>query len=372
MPSVASASAASEAPAAAAAPAAVAVAIDAPAFAERLMAWQAQHGRHHLPWQGTRDPYRVWLSEIMLQQTQVAAVLGYYPRFLQRFPDVQALAAAPLDDVLAAWSGLGYYRRARNLHACAQQVVHQWGGRFPSRSGELARLPGIGASTAAAIAAFCHGERAAILDGNVKRVLARWLAFEDDVSTAAGHRDLLGHAQALLPGHGMAAYTQGLMDLGATVCLPRAPACERCPVAPDCRARQQASPLHYPVQQRRVARGRRESVWLWLRHGDRLWLQRRPEQGVWAGLWSLPEFDSFEALAAASRGWPGAGEALATLVHPLTHFDWTLHPRRWTWPCEAGLPDLEDWAQPGAWFEPQQALAKGLPAPLRRLLSSVA
>src|SRR5436190_18768646 len=192
-------------------------------FADRVIAWQRTHGRHTLPWQNTRDPYRVWLSEIMLQQTQVATVLGYYERFLQRFPDVHALAAASIDDVFALWSGLGYYSRARNLHRCAQKVVAEHGGRFPPTSAALAELPGIGRSTAAAIAAFCFGERVAILDGNVKRVLTRVLAFDGDLAEARAERELWTEATALLPLHDIAAYTQGLMDLGATVCAARAP-----------------------------------------------------------------------------------------------------------------------------------------------------
>src|SRR5215217_2495304 len=190
-------------------------------FATHVVHWQRTQGRHTLPWQNTREPYRVWLSEIMLQQTQVAAVLGYYERFLTRFPDVQGLAQAPLDDVLALWSGLGYYSRARNLHQCARDVVRLHGGEFPRTAGLLATLPGIGPSTAAAISSFCFGERAAILDGNVKRVLTRVLAFGDDLSSGANERILWNHARELLPARelqeNMPRYTQGIMDVGATV-----------------------------------------------------------------------------------------------------------------------------------------------------------
>ena len=196
-----------------------------PDLAERLVAWQHQDGRHHLPWQRVREPYRVWLSEIMLQQTQVTTVLGYFARFLDRFPDVQALAAAPLDDVLTLWAGLGYYSRARNLHRCAQIVVHQYGGEFPRTVDELAALPGIGRSTAGAIAAFCFGARAPILDANVRRVLTRVLGFGADLAEAKNERALWQQAEALLPrqdlSHAMPRYTQGLMDLGAGICLPR-------------------------------------------------------------------------------------------------------------------------------------------------------
>ena len=309
----------------------------------------------------------------MLQQTQVATVLGYYERFLQRFPDVRSLAAAPLDDVLALWSGLGYYSRARNLHRCAQAVVQQHGGRFPPSSEELAQLPGIGRSTAAAIAAFCFGERVAILDGNVKRVLTRVLGFDGDLAEAAQERTLWSHATALLPDDGIEPYTQGLMDLGATLCLARAPQCLICPVRDDCAAAREGAPERYPVKSRRLKRGVREHVWLWLHRGDEIWLVQRPPTGVWAGLWSLPEFDSAEAFEQASRGWPGSGEHLASFTHVLTHLDWTLHPVRWTLPARsaaARIASITNAWPSGRWFGFDEALAVGLPAPLRKLLQS--
>lgn len=357
-------------------------------FAERVIAWQRTNGRRDLPWQRTRDPYRVWLSEIMLQQTQVATVLGYYARFLERFPDVHALAAAPQDDVLALWSGLGYYARARNLHRCAQVVVSGHGGRFPATAQGLAALPGIGRSTAAAIAAFCFGERAAILDGNVKRVLARLLAWEGDLATAGGQRELWAHAQALLPAaadaatlhESMAAYTQGLMDLGATVCTLRAPACDACPAAALCRAAAQGDPERYPARSRRPRRTSRSAALLWVRHGDRVWLVRRPGVGVWAGLWSLPEFPDEQALEAATGRWPGYPEWLPPFRHVLTHFDWHLQPVRLDWherpgpvlqaeldslPAIAGTPSVPPG---GRWARPAEWAALGLPAPIRKLL----
>jgi A/G-specific adenine glycosylase len=215
-------------------------------FFPRLVAWQRSHGRSGLPWQHTQDPYRVWLSEIMLQQTQVASVLQYYPRFLQRFPTVQALAAATPDEVLALWSGLGYYSRARNLHRCAQAVVAEHGGAFPASAEQLQALPGIGRSTAAAIAAFCFGERVSILDGNVKRVLTRLLAFEGDMASATQEKLLWQRAQQLVPPDAgaaeMAAYTQGLMDLGASLCARTQPQCLLCPVQPLCAAQAQGRP----------------------------------------------------------------------------------------------------------------------------------
>jgi A/G-specific adenine glycosylase len=337
-------------------------------FAGRVVRWQRTHGRNALPWQNTRDPYRVWLSEIMLQQTQVAAVLGYYDRFLQRFPDVRALAAAPEDDVLGLWSGLGYYSRARNLHRCAQQVVAQHGGEFPRSAAQLAALPGIGPSTAAAIASFCFGERAAILDGNVKRVLTRVLAFGADLASASNERVLWDHARALLPEHGvqedMPRYTQGLMDIGATVCLPRNPSCLICPVQPTCAAAQAGQPEAYPVRTRKL---KRSSESLWLLHARNsdgaVWLHKRPVPGVWAGLYCLPVFGSRaaleEALPAPARAALRESEPF---LHVLTHKDLHLHPVNAVLP--AGWDALE-----GGWFGPAQWPALGLPAPVRRLLA---
>lgn len=336
-------------------------------LAARVVRWQRQHGRHGLPWQGTHDPYRVWLSEVMLQQTQVTTVLDYYPRFVARFPTVQTLAAAPLDDVLALWSGLGYYSRARHLHRCAQQVVGLHGGAFPHDSAALATLPGIGRSTAAAIAAFCFGERAAILDGNVKRVLTRVLGFGGDLALAAEERRLWAVAEALLPPREVDVYTQGLMDLGATVCLARNPICLRCPLAGECVARRAGTPSSYPFKTRKQERGQRDNALLWLEHGGRWWLVQRPLRGVWAGLWTLPEYPSKDELVEATAAWPGRGIWLPEIRHALTHFDWTLHPLAWRWPLRSRtLPELP----PGRWAAPEEARALGLPAPVRRLLQT--
>lgn len=347
-------------------------------FASLVVRWQQQHGRQHLPWQGTRDPYRVWLSEIMLQQTQVSTVLGYYERFLQRFPDVQALAAAPADDVLALWSGLGYYSRARNLHRCAQAVVAEHGGQFPPSAQALEQLPGIGRSTAAAIAAFCFGERAAILDANVRRVLTRVLGFADDLAQARHERALWQHAHALLPStdlaHSMARYTQGLMDVGAQVCLPRQPLCSQCPVQPLCVAHAQGTPERYPVKSRRLQR-RAERWWLllWRNPQGAWWLQRRPAPGIWAGLHCPPVCDSEAALAEvlAQLPAPVAAQAqyLTPFVHVLTHRDLHLHPVLLSapdTPAPVGAPQ----ALPGQWATAAQCAALGLPAPVRKLLDA--
>lgn len=348
-------------------------------LATKLIAWQQVHGRHDLPWQRSRDPYRVWLSEIMLQQTQVSTVLAYYDRFLARFPDVAALAQAPLDAVLAAWSGLGYYRRARLLHQCAQVVMNEHGGEFPKGSAALAELPGIGRSTAAAIAAFCQGERAAILDGNVKRVLTRALGFGDDLAKPAAERQLWALAESLLPLQGIEAYTQGLMDLGATVCLQRKPHCLVCPLADDCVARREGDAARYPVKTRTLRRGRREHSLLWLVRDRHHWLVQRPDDGVWASLWSLPELDESDDLdtpAAWAADWQAQLDVLSPIEHVLTHFDWTLRPLRLRLPDGLDASTLRTVDQAvqarwptGRWWSHDDALALGLPSPVRRLLT---
>ncbi len=335
-------------------------------FARRMVDWQRQHGRQSLPWQNTRDPYRVWLSEIMLQQTQVSTVLDYFPRFLERFPDVTALAAAEQDDVLALWSGLGYYSRARNLHRCAQDVMARFGGAFPRRAEDLQTLPGIGRSTAAAIASFCFDERAAILDGNVKRVLTRVLGFGDDLAVAKNERQLWQLAQDLLPKQAadMPRYTQSLMDLGATVCLPRKVQCEACPVMSVCRAQAQGEPLAYPVKTRKL---KRSSATLWLLWAvnaqGQVWLQKRPQSGIWAGLFSLPVFDTEAELLAA---WPQGQGAMyvAPWKHVLTHRDLHLHPVRLTGAAKTAPACEGQWVDAHAWPD------LGLPAPIRVLLSA--
>jgi len=335
-------------------------------FAERVVRWQRDHGRNTLPWQNTRDPYRVWLSEIMLQQTQVATVLDYYARFLLRFPDVRALAQASIDDVFGLWSGLGYYSRARNLHRCAQAVVALHGGQFPRSAEQLQTLPGIGRSTAAAIASFCHGERVAILDGNVKRVLTRVLGYGDDLAVAANERALWDRATGMLPdaGEAMPRYTQGVMDLGATICAARNPACLLCPAHELCVAHREGAPERYPVKTRKLKRSA-QSLWLLQAQAadGAVWLVRRPATGVWAGLYCLPVFDSHEDLAAAvpapRRDALRDGPAFK---HVLTHKDLHLHPVMAYW--EGAVTPPGD----GAWFEPQSWPALGLPAPIRKML----
>lgn len=332
-------------------------------FGKTVVAWQRRHGRNALPWQNTRDAYRVWLSEIMLQQTQVVTVLGYYERFLARWPSVTDLAGASLDEVLAMWAGLGYYSRARNLHACAKAVAELHGGEFPRTAAALQTLPGIGRSTAAAIAAFCFGERVAILDGNVKRVLGRVLAFDGDLASSAAEKKLWDRATELLPERDVDRYTQGLMDLGATVCTARSPDCAACPVQPMCAGFAAGEPTRWPVKTRKLKRGRRENWWLWVERraecGGQVLLQQRPASGVWAGLWTLPMFDD-EASARAAL--PGASlETLPRIEHALTHFDWVLHTARAEVAAGSMTPG-------GTWVAREKLVDYALPAPLKKLI----
>ena len=339
------------------------------------MQWQASHGRNHLPWQQTRDPYRVWLSEIMLQQTQVATVLGYFPRFLQQFPDVASLAAASEDAVLGLWSGLGYDSRARNLHKCAQAVMALHGGRFPETAEALATLPGIGRSTAGAIASFCFSQRVPILDANVRRVLTRVLAFGEDLAVAKNERALWDLATDLCPDsreldlfEAMPRYTQGMLDLGASLCLPRKPACLLCPLQSQCKAARAGNPEDYPVRTRKLKRSS-EAWWLLLAQDSqgRISLGKRPSTGIWAGLYSPPVFEDAAALEAAVQArWPQGGVELEhqpAFLHVLTHRDLHLHPVLVRVDAvHAAEPAADDWYTRALWTD------LGLPAPVRKLL----
>lgn len=340
-------------------------------FADMVERWQLAHGRNGLPWQQDRDPYRVWLSEVMLQQTQVKTVLDYYPRFLERFPDVQTLAAASEEDVFGMWSGLGYYSRARNLHRCAQQVAFSNQGAFPQTVQELQALPGIGRSTAGAIAAFCFAQRVPILDANVRRVLTRFLAFEDDLAVAANEKTLWEEATTLLPNHRLAQsmprYTQGLMDLGAMVCLPRKPLCVQCPVQLQCAAYRKGDPERYPVRTRKLVR-KSEPWWLLLLRDEqgRICLQRRGDKGIWSGLHCVPVFaervqlELHPALRQAENS-----KDLPAFLHVLTHRDLYLHPVL----VDVHSNALEVWKDD--WFSRAQWQPLGLPAPVRKLLDAL-
>jgi len=340
-------------------------------FAARVVAWQRAHGRHDLPWQNTRDPYRIWVSEIMLQQTQVTTVLPYYLRFLARFPDVATLAAASDDEVLAHWSGLGYYRRAHYLHAAARAVMGAHDGAFPRDAATLATLPGIGRSTAAAISAFSSGAPHAILDGNVKRVLARHRGIEGYPGAPRVEATLWHVAESLLPAADVEAYTQGLMDLGATVCTRSAPACAQCPVADDCVALRDGRVEELPSPRPKKALPQRAVRLLLIERGTELLFEKRPPLGIWGGLWSLPECaldEDVASVVAARFGAPASvrGE-LAPIAHGFTHFALTMHPvrlRATRWPAQASTPGT-------LWLTQQDALAAALPAPIRRLLHSL-
>jgi A/G-specific adenine glycosylase len=337
-------------------------------FALRLVDWQRRSGRSGLPWQGCSDPYRVWLSEIMLQQTQVSTVLKYYERFLQRFPDVLTLAQAEPDDVFALWAGLGYYSRARNLLKCAQMVVASHGGTFPATVEQLVLLPGIGPSTAAAISAFCQGHRVSIFDGNVQRVLARCAGFQEDLSDSRAQRQLKQLASSLvgdLSEQDMPAYTQGLMDLGATRCTPKAPACGACPFHSDCVARVQGRQLQWPLKTRKISR--KTVIWQMhiLQRADRsVWLVPRPPAGIWASLYCFPVTEGDDV-----GPWAGATEQpdhpLEVTRHVLTHRDLVLTPRVWHGGTDEPAPVGWGSAAEGIWVQPGAALEVGVPTPVR-------
>ena len=344
-----------------------------PTFATRLVTWQRVHGRNHLPWQNTRDAYRIWLSEIMLQQTQVATVLPYYARFLDRFPDVASLATAPEDDVLAHWAGLGYYSRARNLHRAAQQVVARHGGRFPADVNLLAELPGIGRSTAAAIAAFAYDVVAPILDGNVKRVLARHAGIEGFPGVSAIEKKLWLEAETRLPTsrNDMVAYTQGLMDLGATICARAEPTCLLCPIAADCAARISGRVNKIPAARPSKVVPQRAQRYLLLTHADQILLVKRPAPGIWGGLWCLPEIsddEEAELTANLRYGASGSGTAIALIpiAHAFTHFRLTMNVTHLI------ANRVEPRAmQPGAmWLARQDVPKAALPKPISRLLAN--
>ena len=340
-------------------------------FAATLIAWQRQHGRNDLPWQNTRDAYRIWLSEIMLQQTQVSTVLPYFQRFLERFPDVKQLAAADLDEVLQLWSGLGYYSRARNLHRAAQQVVAEHGGRFPQEREVLETLPGIGRSTAAAIAAFAYGRREAILDGNVKRVLARYRAVEGFPGDKKVADRLWALAETLLPDTSIEPYTQGLMDLGATLCT-RTPDCARCPVRAGCAALAQGAVASYPAPRPKRINPTRQTGMLLLVHRGRVLLRQRPPTGLWGGLWVFPEMDGGDEQdghsAAARLGCElDTLEALPPLRHAFTHLTLDITPLLGR--VKAVQPAVNSGGN--RWLGLEEALAAAVPTPVRTLLERV-
>jgi A/G-specific adenine glycosylase len=337
-------------------------------FRQSVLVWFDAHGRKNLPWQVPRDPYRVWISEIMLQQTQVATVLPYFERFTASFPDVPALASAPAESVLALWSGLGYYARARNLHRCAETLVEHHGGALPATLGELSALPGIGRSTAGAILSLGFGMRATILDGNVKRVLCRYWGIEGWPGIASVAATLWATADRLTPPNRSDAYNQAMMDLGALVCTRGRPDCDHCPLSPGCRARaEQRVGLLPSPRPRRAVPVRRYTMLLLEDGAGNIFLERRPPTGVWGGLWCFPMFDDASQIAAWLAMKSLRAEHLADLPaqrHTLTHFhlDFVAVRMQATRP-----PDRVSEAH-SCWTSPNHASDLGLPAPVRRLL----
>jgi A/G-specific adenine glycosylase len=334
-------------------------------IAAKLVEWHAREGRHDLPWQQDRTAYRVWVSEIMLQQTQVTTVLPYYQRFMQRFPTVRALADAPLDDVLALWSGLGYYARARNMHRAAVRVRDEFDGEFPQTFEALSSLPGIGRSTAGAILALSADKRFPILDGNVKRVLSRYFVVQDLAR-------LWQLSDKCTPDESVSIYTQAIMDLGATVCTRRKPLCIYCPLAADCVARRTGRQHEFPApRQMKPRRARHVFMLVAMREDGGIFLERRPESGIWGGLWCLPEFDSetaarsfaMQTLLDASV----APQPLELIEHAFTHFDLAITPLLTRCAGPAGVMDEPK----SLWYNPRDPGSVGLPAPIKSLLSAL-
>jgi A/G-specific adenine glycosylase len=339
-------------------------------FAPALLRWFALHGRHDLPWQQDRTPYRVWISEVMLQQTQVVTVIPYYQRFLANFPSVESLAAASLDEVLHLWTGLGYYARARNLHACAQMVVAKFAGKFPEDLEGMTLLPGIGRSTAGAILSIASGLRHPILDGNVKRVLSRVFGIAGDPAATAVLESLWMLAEACTPEHDVGAYTQAVMDLGATLCTRARPACTLCPMNLACVAAREGRQAELPGKKRRRHRASREATLLIAQSGDQnsaaVFVERRPAAGLWGGLWSPPQFeDEAAAIAWCARevGEPESDSQFMTPIeHAFTHFDLRLKPLRVRCRPHVGIKDGEQ-----LWYKLESPPKIGLPQPIKQL-----
>ena len=296
-------------------------------FAARLLRWFDSHGRTDLPWQQDVNPYRVWVSEIMLQQTQVQTVIPYYERFMRSFPDVTSLANAAPDTVLQHWSGLGYYARARNLHKAAQMIRDEYAGVFPTAFDDVVNLPGIGRSTAGAILALACEQQHAILDGNVKRVLARHAAIEGWPGKTAVSGQLWEEAVARTPAQRVAAYTQAIMDLGATLCTRSNPQCESCPVAEDCKARFADRIADFPGRKPKKSKPLRSTIMVMAVSGDNVYLERRPPSGIWGGLWSLPEVDDIDAWCEQTlRVSAEQTESGERLRHSFSHYDLDIRP----------------------------------------------
>jgi len=338
-------------------------------FAARLLEWWDEHGRKDLPWQEDINAYRVWISEIMLQQTQVRTVIPYYERFMASFADVTALANAELDDVLHHWSGLGYYARARYLHRAAQKVRDEFGGVFPDDFDSVASLPGIGRSTAGAILSISAGQRHAILDGNVKRVLARHRAIEGWPGKTQVMRALWQAAEVRTPRQRVADYAQAIMDLGATLCTRSKPGCERCPVSADCVAHATDAVADYPGRRPRKDKPLRSTTMLIATNGDSVYLERRPPSGIWGGLWSLPELDGEEPSAWSARvlddEQPGI-ESWELLRHSFSHYDLDIRPL--VVRVAAASSKVAD-GDGATWYRLSELPPGGIAAPVRKLIN---
>jgi len=343
-------------------------------FSSRLLQWYGQHGRKTLPWKMDSDPYRIWVSEIMLQQTQVATVIPYFERFMQRFPTVQAVASAPQDDVLGLWAGLGYYARGRNLHKAACVIVDQHGGVFPTCIEDVAALPGIGPSTAGAILSLAFDQRHAILDGNVKRVLARVFSIEGYTGSSQNMKLLWQRAEQLTPQQQAGDYTQAIMDLGAMVCVRSRPLCPACPVQTMCRANREATTNLYPMPKPKKQRPFRSRFFILAQdETQRIALVKRPSHGIWGGLWCVPEFEDRKEL----ENWcntvglvvSSTGRELQSFVHKFSHYDLQINPL---------LVSVENVSKGRIaetdelhFYTYRQLREIGLPAPISKLLESL-
>ncbi len=344
------------------------------AFSNAVIDWQKQYGRHDLPWQNTTDAYAIWVSEIMLQQTQVTAVIGYYARFMQRFSTIAKLANATQEEVLQCWSGLGYYSRARNLHNTAQKIVDDFGGVFPEEFDDMLNLPGIGRSTAAAISTFALDNPQPILDGNVKRVFARHFLIEGWTSSPTIQNKMWLIAERENPADNAIAYTQGLMDLGATVCTRSKPKCEPCPINKSCKAFAQDKTQVLPTPKPKKILPQKETTMLIIRMGNEVLLEKRPQKGIWAGLWSLPEIPMSDIASEAAQArfnlTVESDEPLTIVQHVFTHYKLAITPQ----PLQvsrppkqklmAGLPNY-------MWLPIEDAISAALPTPVRNILLSL-
>ncbi|MEQ1525150.1 MAG: A/G-specific adenine glycosylase [Gallionella sp.] len=337
-------------------------------FAQRLIAWQRTHGRHDLPWQGA-DAYRVWLSEIMLQQTQVATVIPYYQRFVTSLPTIAALAAATEEQVLAHWSGLGYYARGRNLHRAAQLIVEKHHGKFPQVFDDIIALPGIGRSTAAAICTLAFHQRRAILDGNVKRVLARYCGITGWTGDKKIEAYLWQQADALLPKNDVATYIQAQMDMGATLCTRSKSKCGECPVQTDCAAYQTNRVHELPTPRPKKIVPERHATFLLLMHGSDILLEKRAPQGIWGGLWCLPQLDDGEEIVAdyVQRNGIAVRERIEMdeFTHTFTHFKLHITPVL----LRVAKKTLSVRQGSSVWLDVAEALNAAIPTPVRQLLS---